>query len=133
MALESAKQFRAKVNDATSFLAVASRENLKVDTTAEHAQRDFLRVFGADEQIAKAMFALEPGQVSSPLSNVRGAYIAVLISKTDADKAAFESQKSEIADRLRRTKQNAVYGDWLAQAQKLIKVVDNRYLYYTDY
>ena len=122
MALEAAKQFRAKVTDAQSFLAAAARENLKVDTTAEHAQRDFLRVFGADEPIAKTMFTLEPGQVSAPLSNSRGAYIAVLISKTDADTAAFEAKKAEITDQLRRNKQNAVYGDWLAQAQKSIKV-----------
>jgi hypothetical protein len=132
-ALEAARTFRSKVTTPQQFLVEAQRESLKVDTTAEHLQRDYLRVFGSDEKIAKYMFTLNPGQLSDPLSNSRGAYVAVLLSKTELDSAAFQTQKDDIEKRLRQTKQNGVYQDWLASAEKQIGVVDKRYLYYTDY
>ncbi|RPI02149.1 MAG: hypothetical protein EHM64_14490 [Ignavibacteriae bacterium] len=133
LALEAARVFRGKVRDMQSFVSETERENLKVDTTGEHTQRDFMRVFGSDETIGKMMFTLEPGQVSEPLSNSRGAFVAVLVSKTTADPAEFEKKKAEIEERLRRQKQNNVYTDWLAQAEKAVGVQDNRYLYYPDY
>ena len=133
LALEAAKVLRGKVNTPQQFLAEAARESLKVDTTAEHLQRDYLRVFGADEKIAKYMFTLQPGQLSEALSNSRGGYVAVLLSRTDADSSGFTAQQADIEKRLRQTKQNSVYQDWLASAQKQIGVEDKRYLYYTDY
>ncbi len=133
MALAAAKSFRTKVNNPGQFLSEAARESLKVDTTGEHLQRDFLQVFGSDEKIAKTMFALQPGQISDPLSNARGAYVAVLLSKANADSAGFQAKRSEIETRLRQTKQNNLYTDWLAQAEKEVGVEDHRYLYYTDY
>jgi peptidyl-prolyl cis-trans isomerase D len=133
MALEAARLFRSRVHDPRTLLAEAARESLKVDTSGEHTQRDFLRPFGPDEQIAKAMFALQPGQISEPLQNSRGAYVAVLMGKTEPDSTAFESQKADLLDKLRRQKQNNVYADWLARAEKDVGVVDKRYLYYSDY
>jgi parvulin-like peptidyl-prolyl isomerase len=133
LALEAAKRFRAKVTDATSFLTVATRESLKVDTTAEQTQRDFTRIFGTDETIGKSLFTLQPGQVSPAMSNAQGACVVVLISKTEPDQAAYQSQVNDLRERLRRQKQNTLYSDWLAYAEKEVKVVDNRYLYYTDY
>jgi peptidyl-prolyl cis-trans isomerase D len=133
LALAAARAFRSKVNTPAQFLTEATRESLKVDTTGEHLQRDFLQVFGSDEQIAKTMFTLQPGQLSDPLSNSRAAYVAVLIFKTDADSAGFQAKRSEIETKLRQSKQNNLYTDWLAQAEREIGVVDKRYLYYTDY
>lgn len=133
LALEAARVFRSKVKTSEQFLTEAARESLKVDTTAEHLQRDFLRVFGSDEKIAKYMFTLQPGQLSEPLSNSRGGYVAILLSKTDADSAGFQSKQEELVKRLVQTRQNNIYSDWLASAQKQIGVEDKRYLYYTDY
>ncbi len=133
LALARAKQFRAKVRTPEEFLAEAARESLKVDTTADHLTRDYLRVFGSDEKIAKYMFTLSPGQLTEPLSNIRGAYVGVLLSKTDADSAGFAAKQKELMDRLRQTKQNSIYTDWLAIAEKEVGVTDNRYLYFTDY
>ncbi len=133
LAAEAARGFRDKVSTAEQFFAVAALEALKVDTTAEHLQRDFLQVFGTDETIAKRLLALNPGRISDALSNSKGGFVAVLLSKTEADSAGFAAKKNEIADQLRKTKQNRVYADWLATAQKEIGVVDKRYLYFTDY
>jgi peptidyl-prolyl cis-trans isomerase D len=132
-ALEAAKSFRAKVTDPQSFQTEAVREGLTVDTTGDHLRRDYVRNMGSDEQLAKEILQLTPGQLSAALSNNRGAYVAVLLDKTQPDTAAFDAKKSEILNRLRQNKQNSVYADWLADAEKQIKVQDNRYLYYTDY
>ncbi|MBI5059275.1 peptidylprolyl isomerase [candidate division KSB1 bacterium] len=133
LALEAAKKFRARVNTPEAFLNAAARESLKVDTTGDHLQRDFFKGFGSDEAIAKSLLNLRPGQLSDALSNTRGGYVAVLLAKAEADSAAFAAKQKEISDRLRQTKQNSVYSDWLATAEKEIGVVDNRHLYYTDY
>ncbi|HEY3294227.1 MAG TPA: peptidylprolyl isomerase [bacterium] len=132
-ALEAAKKFRSRVTDPQTFLSVASRESLKVDTTGEHLRRDYMRGLGSDETIAKTLLTLNPGQLSDALANSRGAYVAVLISKTSPDMSGFDSQKGDILNKLRQNRQNSVYADWLAQAEKQVKVDDKRYLYYTDY
>jgi parvulin-like peptidyl-prolyl isomerase len=133
LALEAAKKFRARVRAADDFLATATRESLKVDTTADHLQRDFIKTVGSDENFGKLMFTLNPGQISEAVSNQRGAYVAVLLNKSTADSAGFAAKTKELSDRLRQTKQNNVYTDWLANAKAEIGVLDNRHLYYTDY
>lgn len=125
--------FRSRISTVDEFLTVAERESLKVDTTEERHIRDFTRVFGTDESIGRKLMELEPGQISDVLSNDRGAFVGYLLSKTPVDSSLFQAQKSQIEDRLRRTKQNRVYGDWLVIAKDEIGVADKRYLYYTDY
>jgi peptidyl-prolyl cis-trans isomerase D len=132
-ALEAAKQFRSRLRDQQSFFAEAMRESLRVDTMPDYGRRDFTRAFGSDEQLAKSILAIDPGQVTDALSNSRGAFVATLISKNEADPNAYQSQQKDLADRLRRNKQNAVYSDWLNTAEKTTGVQDNRFLYYTDY
>jgi peptidyl-prolyl cis-trans isomerase D len=133
LALEAAKRFRGKVTDEASFIAEAARENLTVDTTGLKVQQEYVRAFNYDNDLPKVICELNPGQISEPLSNDRAAYVVLLTSKIDADPAGFAAQKSSLLERLRTSKQNAVYSDWLASAQKKIGVEDNRYLYYTDY
>ena len=133
LALEAARAFRSRVQNIESFNAEAARQGFKVDTTGERGAKEFLGPIGNDENIAKLLFNLQNGQVSEPLSNNRGAYVVALLNKTEADPALFETKKAEIQERLRRTKQNNFYGDWLANARKEIGVEDKRYLYYTDY
>jgi parvulin-like peptidyl-prolyl isomerase len=133
LALDAARAFRGRVQDSESFAAEAARQGLKIDTTGERGQRESLVPIGTDENAAKYLFTLQIGQVSEPLSNSRGAYVAVLIGKTEPDPADFETKKADILQRLQRTKQNNVYVDWLSKAQKEVGVVDKRYLYYTDY
>jgi peptidyl-prolyl cis-trans isomerase D len=133
MALETARAFRAAVQDRESFLAEAARRGMKVDTTGEHTQREYLGPIGSDESAGKYLLSLPIGQVSEPICNNRGAYVAVLLSKTEPDSSDFESKKADILQRLQRNKQNSVYADWLSEAQKEVGVVDKRYLYYTDY
>jgi peptidyl-prolyl cis-trans isomerase D len=133
MALEAARAFRSRVQNAESFAAEAARQGFKIDTTGERASKESFGPIGTDENIAKMLFNLQIGQVSEPLSNSRGAFVALLMNKTEADPAEFETKKAEIAERLRRTKQNNIYGDWFANARKEVGVEDKRYLYYTDY
>jgi len=133
LATAAAKDFRAKITDARSLLSQAARESLKVDTTGDHLRRDYVRGFGGDENIAKILLSMNAGQLSDVLSNSRGAYVAVLLSKTDSDSAGFGDKQADIMNRLRQNRQNSVYSDWLAQAEKQVKVEDKRYLYFSDY
>lgn len=133
MAFTAAQAFRAKVRDAQSFFDEAGRQGLKIDTVAEKGARDFLGPIGSDETIAKGLLSLDPGKISDALSNTRGAYVVLLMNKVDPDPAEFETKKAETEERLRRTKQNNIYADWYMKAEQEVGVVDNRYLYYTDY
>lgn len=133
MALQAAQQFRSRVPAPDQLVVIAQAENVKIDTTGEHAQRDFIRAIGQDEAIAKTLLAMSPGQLSEAMSNSRGAYLALLVNVIEADRAQFDSQKDQLTTNLERTVQNRVYTDWLKIAKDDLGVVDNRYLYYTDF
>jgi hypothetical protein len=133
MALDAARSFRGKISSASQFASEASSEGLKIDSTGEHLQRDYLPVFGQDETMARRLVALNAGQISDAILGSRGSYVAMLVSKTDLDSAGFAAKRQDLTEQLRRTKQNRVYSDWLAAAQQEIGVVDKRYLYFTDY
>jgi parvulin-like peptidyl-prolyl isomerase len=133
LALRAAQEFRAKIQSPDDFYREAAAESLKVDTTGDHALRDNMRVMGTDEQIARKLLDLNPGQVSEALVGPRAAYVAVILNHTEADPALFTAQKKEIYDRLLRARQNRIYSDWLTDAKETVVVVDKRYLYYTDF
>ncbi|MBU0691959.1 peptidylprolyl isomerase [bacterium] len=132
-ALAAAEQFRGRSASPDELFAIALAESLKVDTSGSHARRDFLRPFGQDENTAKILLKTPVGQLAPTLQNARGAYLAKVLEKTEADSALFITQKDQLETNLIRTKQNRVYGDWLALAEKEIGVVDKRYLYYTGF
>ncbi len=133
MATQAAQQFRSRVGSAEQLVPVAMADSVKIDTTGLHAQRDFIRAIGQDEEIAKTLLSMRPGVVSQVLSNSRGAYVATVLQITEADSTAFASQKEQLTTNLERTKQNRVYTDWLKLAKDELVVVDKRYLYYTDF
>jgi peptidyl-prolyl cis-trans isomerase D len=133
MALQAAQQFRSRVPSPDQLVAIAQAQNIKIDTTGEHAQRDFIRAIGQDEAIAKKLLAMQPGQLSDAVSNSRGAYVAWVVNIIEPDRTAFDSQKEQLTTNLERTIQNRVYTDWLKLAKEDLGVVDNRYLYYTDF
>jgi peptidyl-prolyl cis-trans isomerase D len=133
LAAEAARNFRGRVNNLDQLVAEANRQGIKIDTTGDHTRRDYVPSFGNDENIGKQILKLNPGQVSDVLSNSKGGFVAAMLSKSAVDSAGFNGKKDEITDNLRKTKQNRVYADWLANAQKEIGVVDKRYLYFTDF
>ncbi len=133
MALQAAQQFRGRVGSADQLVPVAQASGVKIDTTSLHGVRDFIRVIGQDEAIGKSLVSLLPGQVSPAMSNSRGGYVATVLQITEADSSQFATQKDQLTQNLERTKQNRVYTDWLKQAKADLGVVDNRYLYYTDF
>jgi parvulin-like peptidyl-prolyl isomerase len=132
-AVTAADRFRTMAQSPDELIAIAMAESLKVDTSGAHARRDFLRPFGQDENIAGILLNTPVGQMAPTLKNSTGAYLAKVIEHTNADSSAYLSQKPQLETNLERTKQNRVYGDWLAMAEKEIGVVDNRYLYYTGF
>ncbi|MCB9357294.1 MAG: peptidylprolyl isomerase [Calditrichaeota bacterium] len=133
MALQAAQQFRSRVSSAEMLVPVAQAESVKIDTTAQNSRRDFIRGIGQDEEIAKQLLSLSPGQLSPALANSRGGYVVAVLEIIEADSGSFAAQKAQLQQNLERTKQNRVYADWLKLANEDIGVVDNRYLYYTDF
>lgn len=133
MALQAAQQFRSRVGSADQLVPVAQAANVKIDTTGLHAQRDFIRGIGQDEEIGKQLLELAPGQLSPALGNMRGGYVVAILERVEADTTQFVAQKDQLIQNLERTKQNRVFTDWLKLAKDELGVVDNRFLYYTDF
>ncbi len=133
MALQAAQQFRNRVGSAELLVPVAQAENVKIDTTGLHGQRDFIRGVGQDEENAKMLLTHSPGQLSPAFSNARGGYVVAILENVQADSTQFVAQQAQLIQNLERTKQNRVYGDWLKLAREEVGVVDNRFLYYTDF
>ncbi len=127
------RQFRNRVGSAELLVPVAQAENVKIDTTGLHGQRDFIRGVGQDEENAKMLLTHSPGQLSPAFSNARGGYVVAILENVQADSTQFVAQQAQLIQNLERTKQNRVYGDWLKLAREEVGVVDNRFLYYTDF
>lgn len=133
MALQAAQQFRSRVGSADQLVPTAQASNVKIDTTGMHGQREFIRGIGQDEEIGKKLVAMVPGQLSDALGNSRGGYVVTILENVAADSTQFVAQKDQLVQNLERTKQNRVFSDWLKIAKDELVVVDNRYLYYTDF
>ncbi|MBK6767218.1 MAG: SurA N-terminal domain-containing protein [bacterium] len=133
MALQAAQQFRSRIGSADQLVPAAQAGNVKIDSTGLHGQREFIRGIGQDEEIGKSLLTLSPGQVSEALGNSRGGYVVTILEKVPADTTQFVAQKDQLLQNLERTKQNRVFTDWLKLAKEELVVVDNRYLYYTDF
>ena len=93
LALDAARSFRGRVNNSDQFVADATRQGLKIDTTGEKSQRDFVPAFGSDESITKKLLSLNTGQVSEAMKCSKGGVVAILLNKTAARYCRIQCQE----------------------------------------
>ena len=133
IAVEKVEALRKEISTADNLVPVALRDGLSIDTVASTLATGFFGPMGSNKFVGRQLYSLDVGQLSPVMKTERGAFMAVLTEKAPFDSTSFESKKSEIGQKLSRTKQNAVYSDWLFSIEKESGLRDNRYLYFSKY
>ncbi len=133
MAAEKAEALRTKVSVGDSLAAVSIRENLSPDTLNGISPIGNLGPVRFNQVIGHYLWTLDVGELSSVLKAERGAYLAVVLHKSEFDSARYQSERAGIIQTLERNSQNEIYMEWMTATKKESDFTDNRYLYFSEY
>jgi parvulin-like peptidyl-prolyl isomerase len=82
---------------------------------------------GRDLGFIGAVSGLSPGQISSPVTGFRGAYLIQLVSRSAFDSAAYAMEREALRTQLLQEKKNRFMTDWIAKLKENADIEDNRY------
>ena len=81
---------------------------------------------GRDPYFLGAVAGLQPGQISQPVQNQRGAFLVQVLSVSPFDSTAFNAQHEVLMSRMLQEKRNRFLSDWLAQLKDKADIQDDR-------
>ena len=133
MAAEKAEALRTKVGAGDKLAAVSIQENLSPDTLNGVSPIGNLGPMRFNNVVGHYLWTLDVGELSSVLKTERGAYLAVVIHKSEFDSTRYQSERAGIIQTLERNFQNEIYMEWMTITKKESDFTDNRYLYFSQY
>jgi len=84
----------------------AKKDRIEFATTDFFGYDDYIEGVGLNEQVSKAVFSLNNGQIyPQPLLLAKGVYIVQLLEKTAVDESDYKAKKSEYIFRLRQQRE----------------------------
>ncbi len=131
MAQNLLAQIKTDIDSGTQFAEAAEKADLEVQTTLPFKMTDFIPGVGNDITFTSAVFGMNFGEVSRPVSGTNGVYLINLKAKDEFDEERFAQQKSTIADRLMVEKANATFNAWIQNLRDKSEIIDNRSQYFT--
>jgi len=124
-AIEIAEKFYAE-NNGNDFIELATKEGWKViDATAINAKNSIPKV-GIVEDLNKALLEKKVGQTTQLVKTEKGAFVAKIIARTEADLDKYEKEKDTLLEALKERKENEHYNDWYTELKKAADIEDNR-------
>lgn len=122
-----AAEMRAKLapNDSLSRLAQID-PSVKVQETGPFSLVGAIPGIGRDPNFMGAILALQPGEISSPVQGLRGAFLIQLLSRSTIDSAAYTSQREVLLSRLLQEKRQRVLAEWVAKLKENADIEDFR-------
>ncbi|MCG8608794.1 peptidylprolyl isomerase [bacterium] len=130
-ASQLAQALYLKTQGGASFEDAASQDSLEVKQTDSFTRTGYVSGVGREPQFIGTAFALENvGDVSGPVSAVRGFYLLQLVEKDEIDLTDYEEKKSEIAQQLVQRRQSQAFANWYADAKAKADIKDFRDKYY---
>ncbi len=100
-ALEKLEPAVSELGSGTTLAALAARYETEVKTTPEFGPQGPVPDLGAAPRLLEAVFQTPAGQVGPAVPVPAGFVLFRVITRTQADPAAFESQKAQLAESLR--------------------------------
>ena len=85
---------------------------------------------GRDPFFFGAVGGLQPGQISQPVKNQRGAFLVQLLTVSAFDSTAYDGQHETLKTRLLQEKRNRFFSDWLTKLKEKADIEDNRDLFF---
>ncbi|WP_418791902.1 peptidylprolyl isomerase [Phosphitispora sp. TUW77] len=119
---EKANEIKKKLSDGQDFAQLAKDNS--TDTMSKENGGD-LGFFGSGDMVAefeKAAFALEVGEISSPVKSEFGYHIIKVTEVKEAQEANYEESKLQIKDTLFGQKAQTEYSTWLQELYEEYKI-----------
>jgi len=108
--------------------SIAKVDPTYVYQTADQVNRiGFIAGVGRDPVMIGTLFASSVGLVPRVIKTQRGAVIAQIVEKTDAEKGAFEAQKESFRQRMLSQRQSEVLNNWMESLQANASIEDFRF------
>ncbi|MEP6636726.1 MAG: peptidyl-prolyl cis-trans isomerase [Acidobacteriota bacterium] len=119
---QKAKDIAAAVNDPGGLKTAGENAGYDVATEDDFKVGGTLGKAGASPALDEAIFALKNGEVTkTPIKVGDNWVIAGVTKRTDADLAAFASERDQLTDSLLTERQNQVFEDYLSTVEARMK------------
>jgi len=123
---ERARQAVDRIRGGQSFEAVAAALNLEVQSPAPFTRADFVPGLGRMNGAIGTAFGLRPGQTSGAVEANQSVYIIHLVSRKDADRAAWEQQRETQRQQVIQVLAQQRWESYLAAIREDARIIDNR-------
>jgi parvulin-like peptidyl-prolyl isomerase len=130
-AKELASEARAKLAPGDSLTKLSAIDpRLAVQRTGSFTAAGTIPGVGRDPAFIGAATGLSAGQISPPVSGVRGAYLIQLLGRTAFDSSAFAAQKEVLRSRTMQEKRNRFLSEWVTRLKEKADIEDKRDNFY---
>ncbi|MGH7501410.1 MAG: peptidyl-prolyl cis-trans isomerase [Longimicrobiales bacterium] len=123
---ETARQAVDRIRAGESMEAVATAYNLEVEEAGPFTRSDFVPGLGRMNAAIGTAFGLRPGQTSGVVESENTLYILRVVSREDADRAAWEAQKAEQRQRVTQAIGEQRWALFTSAIRATADVADNR-------
>lgn len=124
---ELAASLKAKLSPSDSLTRIeALNPAIKVQNSGPFTLAVGAPGVGRDMAFVGAVSGLSVGQISPPVSGLRGAYLIQLLSKSAFDSSAYASEHDVLRNQLLQEKKNRFLSDWIAKLKENADIEDNR-------
>jgi parvulin-like peptidyl-prolyl isomerase len=117
-----------ELSSGTTLSALAGRYGTDVKTTTEFGPSGPVPDLGQAPGLAEAVFKTQQGQAGPPVTVPAGFVLFRVLTRTEGDRNAFQTQKAELADSLRSREAERLTRAYLAQERAARKVEVNEAL-----
>jgi hypothetical protein len=105
---------------------VAADMDLEVRTAGPFSRMDFVPGIGRQNAAIGAAFGLAPGEISGPVSTPVNAFVIQVVSRTEADPAAWRAQIAEQRQAVIGARQQVRLQEWIEALRGAARIVDRR-------
>lgn len=121
-----AEKMLAEVRGGRTLEQVAQARGLTVQRSAPFTRVDANPVFGQANAAIGAAFGTPIGQVGPVAATPAAVFLVRPVSRTPADRRAWEQQKAQQRQEAQGSLQQALFSQWLSDARESAKIEDNR-------
>ena len=130
-AKELASEARAKLAPGDSLTKLTTFDpRVAVQRTGSFTAAGTILGVGRDPAFIGAATGLSAGQISPPVSGVRGAYLIQLLGRTAFDSSAFAAQKEVLRSRTMQEIRNRFLSEWVTRLKEKADIEDKRDNFY---
>jgi peptidyl-prolyl cis-trans isomerase D len=121
-----AEKMLAEIRQGRTLEQVAQARGLTVQRSEPFTRVDPNPVFGQSNAAAGAAFGTPIGRVGPVAATQSAVFLIRPVSRTQADRRAWEQQKTVQRQQAQQQLQQALYGQWILDARESAEIEDNR-------